>query len=123
MINDALERLALSLPESPEAIAEAQRIRKPIAFENARRAKFWKGRLDHINAAKLDDPEEWAKIPIMDKDQLRELTTGSGPREAHQRVVLCELRLLVLGLRPGSASSLDVTRAEPGGLADGPGVT
>ena len=52
--------------------------------------------------------------------ELRELTTGSGPREAHHRVVLCELLLV---LRPGSASSLDVTRAEPGGLADGPGVT
>jgi len=75
MSSGSVEKPALSLPESPEAIAEIQRIRKPVAFENARRAKFWKGKLDHINPAKLDDPEEWAKIPILDKDQLRELST------------------------------------------------
>ena len=71
----ACEELALRVPESPEAIDEIQHQRKPVAFENAKRAKFWKGKLDHINPAKLDDPEEWAKIPIMDKDQLRELST------------------------------------------------
>ena len=71
----ACEELALRVPESPEAINEIQHQRKPVAFENAKRAKFWKGKLDHINPAKLDDPEEWAKIPIMDKDQLRELST------------------------------------------------
>ena len=67
--------LPLGIPRSPEEIDEIQRLRKPIAFENAKRAPFWKGRLDHINPAKLDDPEEWAKIPILDKDQLRGLTT------------------------------------------------
>ena len=66
--------LPLGLPESPEAIERIQRERKPIAFENAKRARFWKGKLDHINPAKLDDPEEWAKIPILDKDQLRSLS-------------------------------------------------
>lgn len=69
-----LPELPLRLPESPEEIDEIQRRRKPVAFENARRAPFWKGRLDHIDPAKLDDPEEWAKIPILDKDQLRALT-------------------------------------------------
>ncbi len=63
--------LPLGLPESPEAIERIQRERKPIAFANAKRANFWKGKLVHINPAKLDDPEEWAKIPILDKDQLR----------------------------------------------------
>ncbi|MEX2455606.1 MAG: AMP-binding protein [Rhodospirillaceae bacterium] len=67
--------LPLALPGSPEEIDRIQRERKPIAFANAKRAAFWKGRLDHINPAKLDDPEEWAKIPILDKDQLRALTT------------------------------------------------
>ena len=74
-MTDSASELPLGIPESPEAIAEIQRIRKPIAFENAKRAPFWKGKLDHINPAKLDDPEEWAKIPIMDKDQLRALST------------------------------------------------
>jgi phenylacetate-CoA ligase len=74
-MTNSISELPLGIPESPEAIAEIQRIRKPIAFENAKRAPFWKGKLDHINPAKLDDPEEWAKIPIMDKDQLRALST------------------------------------------------
>ena len=69
------EELPLGIPETPEAIEEIQRRRKPVAFENAKRAKFWKGKLDHIDPAKLDDPEEWAKIPILDKDQLRRLST------------------------------------------------
>lgn len=74
-MTDSTGELPLGVPESPEAIAEIQRVRKPIAFANARRAGFWKGKLDHITPAKLDDPEEWAKIPIMDKDQLRALST------------------------------------------------
>ena len=68
------ERLALGIPDSPEAIIEIQRRQKPVAFDNAKRAPFWKGKLDHIDASKLDDPEEWAKIPILDKDQLRKLS-------------------------------------------------
>lgn len=75
MTADPIEQLPLGLPASPEEIAEIQRVRKPIAFENAKRAPFWKGKLDHINPAKLDDPEEWAKIPILDKEQLRQLST------------------------------------------------
>jgi len=74
-MNQDLSELPLGLPDSPEAIEKIQRIRKPVAFENARRAPFWKGKLDHINPAKLDDPEEWAKIPILDKDQLRAMST------------------------------------------------
>lgn len=70
-----IAELPLALPGSPEEIADIQRLRKPIAFENAKRAPFWKGKLDHINPAKLDDPEEWAKIPILDKEQLRLLST------------------------------------------------
>jgi phenylacetate-CoA ligase len=73
MINNS-EGLVLGVPESPEAIAEVQRIQKPIAFEKAKRAAFWRGKLEHINPSKLDDPEEWAKIPIMDKDQLRAMS-------------------------------------------------
>ena len=74
-MSDREEQLPLGIPASPEAIEEIQRRQKPIAFENAKRANFWKGKLDHINPAKLDDPDEWAKIPILDKDQLRELST------------------------------------------------
>jgi phenylacetate-CoA ligase len=61
----------LQLPKSKADIARIQRERKPIALRNARKAPFYKGKLDHIREDRLDDPEEWAKIPIIDKETLR----------------------------------------------------
>ena len=66
--------LPLDLPETPEQIEAIQRDRKVAAVERARRAAFWRPKLEHINAAKLDDPEEWAKIPILDKEHLRAMS-------------------------------------------------
>jgi len=63
---------ALQLPKSRAAIATIQKERKALAFQRARKAKWYKGKLDHIDPAKLDDPEEWSKIPIIDKDTLRQ---------------------------------------------------
>jgi phenylacetate-CoA ligase len=63
----------LPLPRSRDDIAAIQRSRKKVALAQARRAKFYAGKLDRIDAAKLDDPAEWAKIPILDKDMLRAL--------------------------------------------------
>jgi phenylacetate-CoA ligase len=37
------------------------------------RAPFYKGKLDHVRLDRLDDAEEWAKLPILDKDMLRAL--------------------------------------------------
>lgn len=64
--------LPLPLPKSREEIARIQSERKKLAFERAKQAVWYKGKLDHINPDKLDDPEEWSKIPIIDKDQLRQ---------------------------------------------------
>jgi phenylacetate-CoA ligase len=61
----------LQLPKSKADIARIQRERKPIALRNAKRAPFYRGKLDHIREDRLDDPEEWAKIPIVDKETLR----------------------------------------------------
>ncbi|MEE2970905.1 MAG: AMP-binding protein [Pseudomonadota bacterium] len=66
--------LPLDLPETPEQIEAIQRDRKVAAVERARRSAFWRPKLEHINAAKLDDPEEWAKIPILDKEHLRAMS-------------------------------------------------
>jgi phenylacetate-CoA ligase len=62
----------LTLPTSRDEIARLQSIRKRQAFELATSAKWYAGKLDHINADRLDEPEEWAKIPILDKDTLRQ---------------------------------------------------
>ena len=63
----------LPLPGSRDEILRIQSERKRVAFERAKQAGWYRGKLDHINADKLDDPEEWQKIPIVDKDVLRKL--------------------------------------------------
>lgn len=63
-------------PRSRAEIEAIQRTRKKIAFERAQRSAFYRGRLDGVNARKLDDPHEWRKIPILTKEELRQLDPG-----------------------------------------------
>lgn len=63
--------MTLALPKSRAGIAVLQSARKRVAVERARRAPYYKGRLDHIDLDRLDDPDHWRGIPILDKDQLR----------------------------------------------------
>ncbi len=69
----SFEKLDLELPSSKEEISRIQSERKKIAFAQAQKAKFYQSKLDHIDPHKLDEPEEWAKIPIIDKETLRDL--------------------------------------------------
>ena len=63
----------LPIPDSRDQILKIQSERKRVAFERAKTAPWYKGKLDHIDAARLDDPEVWQQIPIVDKDVLRRL--------------------------------------------------
>ena len=63
--------MPLPLPTSRTEIADIQKDRKKIAVERALKTPFHQDRLAGIDLNKLEDPEEWTKIPIMDKDQLR----------------------------------------------------
>src|SRR5580704_616573 len=65
--------MLLGLPKSSAEIEAVQSRRKRRAVEQARRAPFYAGKLAHIDPDKLDDPDEWRKIPILDKDMLRAL--------------------------------------------------
>lgn len=65
--------MPLELPRSRAEIAAIQSVRKRVALEQARRAPFYRGKLDHVEADRLDDPREWRKIPILDKETLRAL--------------------------------------------------
>jgi phenylacetate-CoA ligase len=62
-----------ALPSSRAEIAEIQRVRKRVAFERAKRAPWYRGKLEGIDPARLEDPAEWRKIPILTKDALRAL--------------------------------------------------
>ena len=79
--------MVLPIPPSREALAKLQSERKVIAVENAKKAPFFKGKLDHIDMGKLDDPDEWRKIPLLEKDELRAIpndhfSTSSASRRA-----------------------------------------
>jgi phenylacetate-CoA ligase len=63
----------LPLPKSRDEIIKIQSERKRVSFELAKRLPWYRGKLDHIDANKLDDPEQWCKIPILDKETLRQL--------------------------------------------------
>jgi phenylacetate-CoA ligase len=67
---------ALPFPKSREEIARIQRVRKRNAFELAKTATWYRGKLDHIDPDKLDDKEVWESIPILDKDVLRKFSHG-----------------------------------------------
>src|ERR1700756_5647967 len=66
--------MLLGLPRSSAEIEAIQSRRRRRAVEQARRAPFYAGKLDHVDLDKLDDPDEWRRIPILDKDMLRALS-------------------------------------------------
>jgi phenylacetate-CoA ligase len=65
---------ALPFPKSREDIARIQSERKRNAFELAKNAPWYRGKLDHIDPRRLDDKEMWERIPILDKDVLRKFS-------------------------------------------------
>src|SRR5258706_14066582 len=64
---------AMRWPGSAADIARIQSERKRVAVERALQAPFWKRRMPPIDLARLDDPEEWRKIPVLTKEALREI--------------------------------------------------
>lgn len=60
------------LPSSREEIRALQSRRKRLAFDRAKQSKWYGDKLDGIDPDRLDDPEVWARIPILDKDTLRQ---------------------------------------------------
>ena len=62
-----------ALPKSRKEIAEVQSVRKRVAFERAKTIPWYRGKLDHIDPARLDDLSVWEQIPILTKDSLRAL--------------------------------------------------
>src|SRR3989454_8137877 len=66
--------MPLKLPKSRSEIRRIQAERKRFAVEQARRAPFWRPKLENINLDRLDDPDEWRRIPILDKNTLRALS-------------------------------------------------
>ncbi|MCE2481826.1 MAG: AMP-binding protein [Alphaproteobacteria bacterium] len=92
MSGAALYDLPLATPASRAEIAAIQSARKRVAVERARRSPFWKPRLGHVDSDRLDDPDEWRKIPILFKEELRALGDARFHREfcGVERSDICE---------------------------------
>jgi phenylacetate-CoA ligase len=69
-----MDLMPLPLPESREQVRRIQSERKRAAVEQALRSPFHKKRLPALEVERLDDPDEWRRIPILDKDTLRALS-------------------------------------------------
>jgi phenylacetate-CoA ligase len=66
--------MPLPLPRSRAEVRRIQSERKRAAVERAMQSAFHKKRLPKLNLEGLDDPNEWRRIPILDKDTLRALS-------------------------------------------------
>lgn len=75
------ERWALGLPRSQREIAAIHRVKKRLALARAKQSKFLAKRVSGIDPKKLDDPNEWGKIPVLTKDELRKLSTEAFYRD------------------------------------------
>src|SRR5262245_812919 len=63
----------LQWPASQSDIARIQSERKRRAVELAARAPLFRERLKGIDLDRLDDPDVWARIPLLTKDALRQI--------------------------------------------------
>jgi phenylacetate-CoA ligase len=60
-------------PASRADIERIQRERKRIAVERALHSPFLAKRMPKLDLERLDDPREWRKIPLLTKEELREI--------------------------------------------------
>jgi phenylacetate-CoA ligase len=60
-------------PTSRGEIEKIHRERKRLAVERALQSAFWKRRMPSLRLDRLDEPQEWSKIPVLTKDDLRRI--------------------------------------------------
>src|SRR6266852_7171334 len=100
--------MILEWPSSRSEIDRNQSARKWHAFEQARRAPFFRDRLAGIDPKRLDDPEVWTKIPLLTKDALRQIA----PDRFHDEFCIAPRAKVVEYWRsPGARYSIRVRRS------------
>src|SRR3954462_8944211 len=60
-------------PKWESDIKRSQSESKRIAVERAMQSPFWKRRMPAIDLDRLDDPDVWRRIPVLTKDDLRQI--------------------------------------------------
>lgn len=63
----------LDIPKSIKQLNLIQSARRKQAVNKAGKSKFLKGNFDNLDLDNITEPEEWSKIPILDKEQLRSM--------------------------------------------------
>ncbi|HYL87975.1 MAG TPA: AMP-binding protein [Burkholderiales bacterium] len=87
----------------PRSQADIQRIqteRKRIAVERALQSPFWKRRMPQLDLQRLDDPDVWRRIPVLTKEDLRQIP----PERFHEEFCIAPRTKVVEYWRSGGAT-------------------
>jgi len=87
-------------PKSSAEIARIQSERKRIAVERALQSAFWKRRMPAIDLNRLDDPDVWRRIPVLTKEDLRQIP----PDRFHEEFCIAPRTRVVEYWRSGGAT-------------------
>jgi phenylacetate-CoA ligase len=87
-------------PSSAAEIARIQSERKRVAVERALQSPFWKRRMPSIDLARLDDPDVWRRIPVLTKEDLRQIP----PERFHDEFCIAPRTKVVEYWRSGGAT-------------------
>jgi phenylacetate-CoA ligase len=90
----------LKWPSSRSEIERIQRERKRIAVERALQSTFLRKRMPKLDLERLDDPEVWRRIPLLTKDELREIP----PQRFHEEFCIQPRTKVVEYWRSGGAT-------------------
>src|SRR5256714_3628351 len=86
--------------KSESDIKRTESERKRIAVERALQSRFWKRRLPQLDLNRLDDPEVWRRIPVLTKEDLRQIP----PDRFHEEFCIAPRAKVVEYWRSGGAT-------------------
>jgi len=87
-------------PQSTTDIERIQHERKRVAVERAMRSPFLRKRMPKVDLERLDDPEVWRKIPVLTKEDLRQIP----PERFHEEFCIQPRTRVVEYWRSGGAT-------------------
>ena len=87
-------------PASETQILKIQAERKRVAVERAMRSPFLKKRIPRIDLDRLDDPDVWRRIPVLTKEDLRQIP----PQRFHDEFCIQPRTRVVEYWRSGGAT-------------------
>src|SRR2546426_1070686 len=87
-------------PKSKSEIERIHRVRKRVAVERAMRSPFLRKRMPKLDLERLDNPEVWRKIPVLTKEDLRQIP----PQRFHDEFCIQPRTRVVEYWRSGGAT-------------------